>query len=150
MKTKYVHTNIVAKDWRKLSEFYTNALDCQPVFPERNLKGSWIDEVTDIDNVQIEGIHLQLPGYENGPTLEIFGYNKTSDPPPGSKINRPGFAHIAFHVDDVDVSISRFVKYGGEFYGSKVEKRFKDLGLLTVVYMKDPEGNIVELQNWKQ
>ena len=35
-----------------------------------------------------------------GPTLEIFNYNILKEKP-GVAINRPGFGHIAFVVDDV-------------------------------------------------
>lgn len=29
-------------------------------------------------------------------------------------------------------------------------KEYEDLGLLTVVYAKDPEGNFIEIQNWQK
>lgn len=64
MSIKYAHTNIVAKDWRRLSDFYFKVFDCKPVFPERDLSGKWIEKVTNIDNVSIKGIHLTLPGYD--------------------------------------------------------------------------------------
>ena len=35
-----------------------------------------------------------------GPTLEIFNYNILKDRPDVA-VNRPGFGHIAFVVDDV-------------------------------------------------
>ncbi|MDP3050537.1 MAG: hypothetical protein U1D96_07925 [Eubacteriales bacterium] len=30
-----------------------------------------------------------------------------------------------------------------------VEKEIPGVGVLTVVYAPDPEGNIIEIQNWK-
>ena len=46
-------------------------------------------------------MHLRLPGYgDEGPTLEVFQYNRQMDPSKPAA-NRPGFAHIAFAVDDV-------------------------------------------------
>ena len=76
MPIKYVHTNLIARDWRKLSEFYIQVFGCMPVFPERNMKGNWLDRGTGIENVHIQGIHLRLPGHgPTGPTLEIFQYN---------------------------------------------------------------------------
>jgi len=29
--TRYVHTNVVARDWRKLAGFYTRVFGCKPV-----------------------------------------------------------------------------------------------------------------------
>ena len=77
MSIKYVHTNIIADDWRALADFYIQVFGCKPVLPERDLSGSWLDSLTCIENSHITGIHLSLPGCgENGPTLEIFSYGK--------------------------------------------------------------------------
>jgi predicted enzyme related to lactoylglutathione lyase len=76
MVIKYVHTNIIAKDWRKLSLFYQRVFGCKPVPPERDLSGQWLDSLTGIDGAHITGEHLALPGYDGQtPTLEIFSYD---------------------------------------------------------------------------
>ncbi len=147
---KYAHTNIVAKDWRSLSDFYIKVFDCKPVFPERDLSSKWIEKVTNIDDVNIKGIHLTLPGYEAGPTLEIFEYNPENPERHPSDISRQGFGHIAFVVDNVEEVLDKFIEYGGKKYGALQEKEFTSLGVLTVVYAEDPEGNIIEIQNWKK
>ena len=74
-RIKFVHTNIVAQNWERLANFYIEVFDCKPVFPERNLKGNWVNELIGLEDANIRGIHLQLPGFENGPTLEIFEYS---------------------------------------------------------------------------
>jgi len=148
MPIKYVHTNIVAKDWKKLVHFYTEVLDCLPVPPERNLNGEWIENATGITNVRIEGIHLKLPGYgSNGPTLEIFQYNKT-DEENRLKINSWGFAHLAFAVDNVELKVKEITHYGGNPVGELVIREIEDVGKLTFQYVTDPEGNILEIQKW--
>ena len=38
---RYVHTSIVARDWKSLCQFYVKALECRRKPPERNLKGAW-------------------------------------------------------------------------------------------------------------
>ncbi|WP_413927363.1 VOC family protein [Clostridioides sp. ES-S-0006-03] len=35
---KYVHTNIIARDWEKLSEFYKDVFECRKVPPQRKPK----------------------------------------------------------------------------------------------------------------
>jgi len=147
-KVKYVHTNIVAKDWRKLAQFYIKVFGCKKVLPERNMKGKWLRNLTNIDGVHIKGIHLKLPGYDNGPTLEIFSYNKPLVRKYPFQINDIGFAHIAFQVDDIREYIDLILKNGGSFYGEISETGIKDVGHLIVVYMRDPEENIIELQHW--
>ena len=114
------------------------------------MQGEWIDSMTNIDDVHICGIHLQLPGYEDGPTLEIFEYKKHLDDQNPPSINNPGFTHIAFHVEDIHFYINRFIENGGSYYGKKIETLIEQVGLLKAVYLRDPEGNIVEIQSWKK
>ena len=145
---QFVHTNILANDWRKLAQFYIDVFNCQPVFPERDMKGDWIDEMTNITDVHIEGIHLAFPGSSNGPTLEIFTYNKSLTKKRPSQINETGFTHIALRVKNVKSFVDKVLEHGGSFYGKIVETDIEKVGHLTAVYMRDPEGNIIEIQSW--
>lgn len=147
---KYVHTNIVAHNWRDLANFYIKVFNCKEILPERNLSGEWIQRLTGIENVYVEGIHLALPGYcEGGPTLEIFSYS-VEGKKIENRINQFGFAHIAFLVDHVEAVLNSLLQEGGSVVGDLIEKDYEEMGTLTVVYAKDIEGNIVEIQNWKK
>jgi predicted enzyme related to lactoylglutathione lyase len=148
-KIKFVHTNIVARDWQKLARFYIEVFGCEPRYPERDFSGEWVDRVTGLKDVNIKGIHLKLPGYEKGPTLEIFEYNLKSHPTSKVRINGPGLAHIAFHVEDMESVLNAIKKHGGNQVGDLVEQEIEGIGTIKVVYARDVEGNIVELQHWK-
>lgn len=146
---KFVHVNIVAEDWQKLAGFYITVFGCETVPPERNLSGKWVEDLTGIEGASIRGAHLRLPGYEgNGPTLEIFQYNE--DIAGLSLINRRGFAHIAFAVDDVEATLDSIIEAGGFAKGKIVTIPIEGSGTITVVYAADPEGNIIELQHWRK
>ncbi len=67
-----------------------------------------------------------------------------------SLINDPGFSHIAFHVSNVEDIIDRLIANGGALYGELAEKEIKGIGIVKAIYAKDPEGNIIEIQNWKK
>jgi len=150
MPTKYAHTNLIAKDWRRLSAFYQEVFGCLPTPPERDLSGEWIDKATGIDATHITGEHLLLPGHgDEGPTLEIFGYDSMPEHP-DIYPNTPCFAHIAFAVDDVPATAQAIFEHGGAAIGELVEREVPGVGLLTFQYLSDPEGNIVEIQNWKK
>lgn len=149
MSIKYAHTNIVAKDWRRLSDFYIKVFNCKPVLPEKDLSGKWLERVTNIDNVNIKGIHLALPGFDEGPTLEIFQYYPENLDKKQSNISSQGFGHIAFVADNVEEVLNKLIEHGGQRYGSLEEREYESVGILTVVYAEDPEGNIIEIQNWK-
>jgi predicted enzyme related to lactoylglutathione lyase len=147
---KYVHTNIISDDWEKLARFYETVFGCKRVLPERDMSGSWIEDGTGVPNAHVRGAHLRLPGYgDNGPTLEIFQYNIGIH---GNrmKINETGLAHIAFLVEDVKKTLEEVMVNGGSQLGKIVTKDIADVGILTFVYARDPDDNIVELQNWKK
>ena len=146
---KFAHTNIITDDWQRLAKFYIDVFDCKPLYPERDLSGDWIDKATSIKNAHFKGIHLALPGYDNKlPTLEIFQYDKNEENLPAIT-NRKGFGHIAFRVDDVHDVLSKLLQHGGSTIGEVVESAIEGVGLLTFVYAKDIDGNIVEIQSWK-
>jgi predicted enzyme related to lactoylglutathione lyase len=149
MKATYRHTNLIAKDWRRLADFYETVFDCKRLIPERDLSGDWLSKGTGVQEARIYGIHLALPGFaENGPTLEIFQYDLNMSKPT-TAANREGFAHIAFEVDDVSGYLAAVKQNGGNNLGCITTKVVPNMGTLTFVYATDPEGNIVELLNWK-
>ena len=146
---KYMHTNIIAKDWRKLADFYIKVFNCKEVYEKRDLKGKWIDKGTGVNDVHIEGVHLRLPGHgDSGPTLEIFQYNK-SIPQESKKINREGLAHIAFRVQDVKETLNAVIEAGGGQLSEIIHQDIPRLGTITFVYAKDLEGNFIELQKYQ-
>jgi len=145
---RYAHTNIVAKDWKRLAKFYQDVLDCVPVPPERDLKGEWVDKLTGLPGAHITGVHLRLPGWgDNGPTLEIFQYDESIGRLPVAT-NNQGFGHIAFEVEDVEAAVAAFLAGGGTPVGEFLVQQCPDGRILTVQYVADPEGNVVELQSW--
>ena len=117
-----------------LCEFYQQVFDCEPVSPERDHHGEQIDLLTGMSKIRVRGQHLRVPGYgENGKD-----YLKL--------LNRPGFSHLVFEVDDLDQRRQKIKQLGGCDYGDKVTINIAGAGKLTLIYMTDPEGNIVELQ----
>lgn len=156
MTFRYVHTNIIAKDWKKVSQFYQKVFHCRTLpNGSRDITGEWIDRMTGIPSAHIQGEHLLLPGYsEDHPTLEIFSYLDGEDGSPDpideitKAIDRPGFAHIAFEVDDVRETLKTVLEEGGGQVGEVVEAIYPGNIRATFVYATDIEGNIVELQSW--
>ncbi|MFN2185927.1 MAG: VOC family protein [Anaerolineae bacterium] len=144
----FAHVNLVAKDWRRLARFYEQVLGCVPVPPERKLEGELLERATGVRRATIQGAHLLLPGLgEKGPTLEIFQYGKHADSGPAA-VNRPGFAHIAFAVDDVKDARDAVLAAGGGSVGEIVTLPITETRSVTFAYVTDPEGNIIELQRW--
>ncbi|MGA7965696.1 MAG: VOC family protein [Gammaproteobacteria bacterium] len=145
---RYVHTNLVARDWRTLARFYQDVFGCIPVPPERDYSGTDLEKGTGIRAARLQGVHLRLPGYgPDGPTLEIFQYSELAEE--GEKVvNRPGFGHIAFNVDDVQEAFDQVLSHGCAAVGDVVTLATATGKEVTWCYVRDPEGNIIELQSW--
>jgi len=58
IRAKYVHTNLIARDWKKLVGFYREVFGCEPKGPERNLSAAWLDRVNSVPNARLRGVHL--------------------------------------------------------------------------------------------
>ena len=145
---KYMHTNLIAKDWQRMAKFYQTVFNCTPVPPERDLQGPAISAATAIPDAHIRGMHLRLPGFgDDGPTLEIFSYTPEMDHP-SSAVNRPGFGHIAFLVDNMQSAIGAVLENGGKMVGDCVSVPVKGKGQVTFAYLTDPEDNVIEVQSW--
>lgn len=59
---RYVHTNLIAPDWRRLANFYEAVFGCQVVPPIRDFAAHEIDAGTGVPGAALRGVHLRLPG----------------------------------------------------------------------------------------
>ena len=147
---RFAHTNIIARDWRKLSLFYETVFDCRPLHPQRKQSGAWLSQGTGVSNASLEGNHLAMPGYdEHGPTLEIYQYESWLE----TELNMPntiGLGHLAFEVEDVKTVVKSLLEHGGNMLGEITTRQIAELGIITFVYARDPEGNILEIQSWNK
>ena len=149
MPIRYTHTNLVARDWQRLAAFYEQVFACTPVPPQRDHSGEWLDRITGLPKARIRGQHLRLPGHgDGGPTLEVFQYDGMPAHPQ-VRPNTPGYSHIAFAVDDVPATVAAVLAHSGSTVGELVERDVPGVGRLTVQYVADPEGNIIEVQRWQ-
>jgi predicted enzyme related to lactoylglutathione lyase len=150
LHAKFGHTNLIAEDWRQLAAFYGDLFGCVPVPPERDYQGDQLDAGTGLHGARLQGAHLRLPGYgEDGPTLEIYNYSAL-EPRPKTAVNRPGYGHIAFGVDDVAAARKAVLEAGGCAVGEVVTLTTAVGTKVTWCYVTDPEGNIIELQSWSR
>ena len=149
----------MAKDWRNVASFYENVFGMKVIGPERDLKGDFLDRGVGYKNATICGVHMILPGFDgndpNAPTLEIFEYggDTLSMAHNNSKraVSAQGIGHLAFEVDDIQTAIDLIETNGGEMlseYSEISSHSVTGQGLLKWCYVRDNEGNIIELQQW--
>jgi len=146
---RYVHINLIARDWRALVRFYVDVFGCEPVPPQRDQQGAWLDMATGLAGAHLRGMHLRLPGGgPDGPTLEIYSYSPTRARA-SSMPNDAGYGHLAFSVDDVPNAVGAVLENGGSLLGQLAATTVAGVGELKVIYVRDPEANIIELQSWQ-
>jgi predicted enzyme related to lactoylglutathione lyase len=146
---RYAHTNIIAKDCKLLIRFYKEVFHCQSIGETRDLRAPWLEDLSGVPDAHIVGEHLLLPGHgESGPTLEIFQYDQVIEN--GLPIiNGSGLAHLAFEVEDVEATLQALLNAGGNQLGKLIQATYPGK-IGTMVYARDPEGNIIEIQNWQK
>jgi len=145
---RFAHTNIISTDWKTLVAFYIKVFECRMLPPTRQQSGEWLSKGTGVPNASLEGAHLLLPGHgDNGPTLEIYQYNPTESRPQINP-NTKGIGHLAFEVSDVDNVLQLVLANGGSSNGEVVNRQVAGVGKITFVYARDPDGNLIELQQW--
>jgi catechol 2,3-dioxygenase-like lactoylglutathione lyase family enzyme len=137
-----------AENWWSLADFYQRVFGCVPVPPERDYQGEKLEAGIGIPGAHLRGAHLRLPSHgDDGPTLEIFNYN-VLESRGKTAVNRPGFGHIAFSVDNVAAAQKAVLQAGGHAVGEIVTLQTATGAKVTWCYVTDPEGNIIELQAW--
>jgi catechol 2,3-dioxygenase-like lactoylglutathione lyase family enzyme len=153
MKTRLAHASITAKDLDRLAEFYRKALGFTEARPEKSFSGTWLEKGTGVPGASIRRVHLRLPGSSPvGALLELIEYADPIDDTAPPAPNRTGLRHIAIETGSAE-ELARLhdlvIEHGGSGLGDISENHIDGLGTVTFVYMTDPEGNIVELLNWR-
>ncbi len=148
------HINIVVRQIDPMIMFYTQCLGMR-VTKDVVICGKWIDQVVGLEGVKARVIYLQI-GDGSGPRIELIDYQNPQSIDPGGQDqpNAVGIRHMAFAVQDIDVIVERLASRGVAFgsdvmtvpsgqvqYAGDVRKR--------LVYFKDPEGNILELCEYR-
>ena len=64
-------------------------------------------------------------------------------------VNEPGFAHLSFETDDINAALAATIDAGGAPLGEVTDFGSDDSPFL-IVYLRDPEGNILELEQPKK
>jgi catechol 2,3-dioxygenase-like lactoylglutathione lyase family enzyme len=146
------HVNIVVSHLEPMVEFYTNVLEFR-VTKRVTISGAWVDATVGLQNAVGEVVYIELPA---GPRIELLCYLQPDGlNPPGLELsNTRGIRHIAFRVADIDFMTAKLIAAGVQplsavqtvpdsqvTYAGGVKKR--------LVYFRDPEGNILELCEYR-
>lgn len=140
---RFGHVSMVARDTDRLADFYKAVFGCQDIVQRWYMSGELVSRGNGVPNSEIYAARLSLPGVD-GLFLEIFQYKNIQDRPT-PPVNQPGYGHISFEVEDIHATFDTIIEAGGTALG-----KIADLGTaqapVLCVYVRDPEGNVVELE----
>lgn len=140
---KFGHVSIVARDTDRLADFYNAVFGCRDSVPRWTMSGELVSRGNGVPKSEIYAARLSLPGVESL-FLEIFQYRNFLDRPTPA-VNQPGYGHMAFEVEDINASINAVIEAGGTRLGEVTDLGSPEAPVLCV-YLRDPEGNVLELE----
>jgi glyoxylase I family protein len=138
------HIAIVVNDLELIVNFYTQFLDFK-IKRRYLINGEEFRKGIGIPNASAKGAHLSIPSSEV--ELELLEFSgKTKEKSDFLLPDVHGFRHIAFAVNDLDAYYNQLKSKGAQFISEPVTlKTPKELAGIQFVYLRDPEGNIIEL-----
>jgi catechol 2,3-dioxygenase-like lactoylglutathione lyase family enzyme len=138
------HVAISTPDLDRLSGFYVDVLGCEVVMNTSWRDREIIDRIIGLDRSAARQIMLKA----GNAYLELFEYEspagRTADPSRNPADH--GYTHFALDVVDIDAECARLAGLGMTFHTSPPTTDELGNARLRAVYARDPDGNIVELQ----
>jgi catechol 2,3-dioxygenase-like lactoylglutathione lyase family enzyme len=139
------HFTVHVRDLPRMKRFYMEAFG----FEDPGYEGAWsdnaqIDEIVDVPNSAARSAML----IAGNCYLEIFQYSapKPDDSTAPRKPHEHGYTHFCVDVTDIDAEVERLSKLGMTFHRARGRGRPVDVGIVKAIYGRDPEGNLIEIQ----
>jgi len=145
MRSSFLHVGLTVSDLERTIEFYQKYFDfkveLRGVFPPEFI-GAVPQLYRQKQGVYSDFAFLKSP---DGVVLELFRFS-SMEPAKPAVWNQPGYHHICLKVDSVHEAYKKMAADGVEFY---FEPKFKGEPKNNEhwVFFKDPDGNLVELQD---
>lgn len=135
------HVAFATHDLPRLVAFYAALLEVEAQFSPRLRRNKNYDRVTGLDGVDV------LAAWVRGHNLSLEFWQYLNPQTAARADDRPvsdlGYSHVAFEVEDLDDAFARAVSLGARPHGPP-----EDLGRARAAYLRDPDGNVIELIAW--
>jgi len=133
------HVSLHCHDLERMIRFYTEGLGFEVVQKFEWADNPKLDQIIDIPDSAAKGAMLRAGTCY----LELFQY---SAPEPrsqgGISASDKGYTHFCVDTDDIAADMARLKAVGMDF-GTR---DYVDMGRVRTLYGRDPEGNLIEVQ----
>ncbi|MDX6540275.1 MAG: hypothetical protein QOI71_1885 [Gaiellales bacterium] len=135
-----LHVGLTVADADRSIAFYRDGFGFE-VLSERVAVRGWVEAAVGVPNLTLRIVHLHGHGYN----LELLEYESPRGARRARSFNDAGSAHLCFVSDDIDADLERLIASGAERIAppQTIAGGPNDGGRVT--YVKDPDGNGVEL-----
>lgn len=138
------HVAISTPDIDRLAEFYTEVMGFEAVMSTRWRDREIIDRMVGLTGSAARQVMLKA----GNAYLELFEYELPT-PRPADPDRNPashGYTHFCIDVVDIDAEYERLSRNGMTFHAPPPTSDEIGSAHLRAIYARDPDGNIVELQ----
>ena len=142
-EVRIAHVSLTAQNAEQLAAFYRLVFGFEDHRPPQRMAGETVSRGNGLPDIGVQSFWLHLP---ESPQcfLEILQYDVAQERPVPA-VNATGLGHIALVVADIRGTYSAILQHGGAKQGEITDLGSSDRPIL-VVYARDPEGNILELE----
>ncbi|PYV81859.1 MAG: hypothetical protein DMG05_29155 [Acidobacteria bacterium] len=135
------HTSFTVANLNSAVQFWTEGLGFRATSVSERT-GAWQGQVTGIPGAQLRIAHLA--GY--GHHMEFIEYLEASDNSVTLQPNSAGVAHVCLEVEDIEDTINTLAAMGATTQGKLIEVDSGPFRGCRAIYMRDPNGVIIELE----
>lgn len=134
------HVAVSTSNFDRLVAFYADAFGFEPATDVMEWSDDeFIDSVIGVKRSAARTVMLKA----GNAYLEVFEYSSPAPSIEGPLApNDRGYTHFAVDTDDIAADFERLQRAGMRF----VKNEYGDLGEIKAIYGKDPDGNVIELQ----
>lgn len=139
---RFRHIGLVVNNFEKMLDFYSNTLGFK-ILKRFEIESKDFRKGVGLENAKAKVAHLQV---SEDVELEMFEYNETLSCSNKDIANTEGFRHIALFVENLEDSYIYLKNKNIEFVSEPITINEPiTVAGFKFVYFKDPEGNIIEL-----
>ena len=140
MIQSFDHTSFTVADVERAVAFWRDVMGFA-VTDLSGREGDWLGAVVGVPGARCRIAHL----HGHGTHLEFIQYLVPAGDDVTGPPNRPGTAHVAFVVHDIEALAQRMLEAGASEQGRITRCTSGAAACCLAVYLKDPNGIIVEL-----
>jgi catechol 2,3-dioxygenase-like lactoylglutathione lyase family enzyme len=141
------HVSLTVSDLDRSLAFYRDLLGMDEVERHR-LEGETISTMAGKPGVVLEVVRLAWPQTE-GILLDLQRYVTPAGSVSDAQLGDVGHSHVCFGVDEILNACRELRSSGVDLVSDPVEFELES-GVLRVVFLKDPDGNVVELVEYPE